>query len=96
MFDNLSFEDDFLLDYLRKKLELDVLSTVKRKVFTPDHAQKLVKCKGKWVYALIQCGGTVEEILSLYDALQDCRAVAKLLKTKKVGFTILFMKYFKI
>ena len=82
-YNNSAFDDHFLLNHLRRKLEPDLLSTVRRKVFTAD-AQKLLQCKGKLSDALAQCGGTEAEILALHDALQDCKAVAKLLKAKKV------------
>jgi len=68
-YNNHSFDDHFLLDHLRGKLEPDVWSTVRRKVFTAADARKLLQCNGKLVDALGQCGGTEEEILSL----QDCR-----------------------
>ena len=55
-YNNYSFDDHFLLDHIRGKLEPDVWSTVRRKVFTAD-ARKLLQCNGKLVDAL----GNVQE-----------------------------------
>jgi hypothetical protein len=82
-YNNSSFDDHFLLDHWRKKLEPDLFAIVRRKIFTAD-MQKLLQLKGKLSDIFLQCGGTQEEVLCLHDALADCKAVATILRTKNV------------
>lgn len=83
-----SFDDHFLLDHLRKKLEPELFSLIRRKFFSVD-IQKLLSLKGKLADNLSQCGGTEEQLLRLHDALEDCKAVASIKRTKKVDLDVI-------
>ena len=79
-YNNSSFDDHFLMAHWKKKLEPEIFSLIRRKLFTAD-VQKIVSAKGILVGAFWECGGTQEEAYPLHDALQDCKAAVRILKT---------------
>ena len=54
-YNNSSFNDYFLLEHWRKKLEPALFSLIRRKVFTAD-VQKILKIKGKLADTFLDCG----------------------------------------
>ena len=85
-YNNASFDDHFLMNHGQKKLDPDVFTLLRRKVFTAD-MQKMLKFKGKLAALFLESGGSAEQAASLHDALEDCRALAVILKQRKVSFT---------
>ncbi len=87
-YNNSSFDDYFLLQHWRKKLEPALFSLIRRKVFTAD-VQKILKIKGKLADAFLDCGGTKQQVELLHDALEDCKAVATVLQKRNVQLDII-------
>ena len=82
-YNNSSFDDHFLLQHLKKKLDPETFILVRRKVFTVD-IHKALKLKGTLSKVFSECGGTSEDQAKLHDALQDCRALARVLHSRRV------------
>ena len=67
-YNNSSFDDHFLMAHWKKKLEPEIFSLIRRKLFTAD-MHEILSAKGKLVGAFLECGGNQEEADQLHDAL---------------------------
>ena len=84
-YNNWSFDDHFLLEHWRKKLDPELFVLIRQKNFTVDIMRSL-ELTGKLETSLRMCGGSEIEAAKLHDALNDCRAVATIMRTKEVRF----------
>ena len=68
-----------------KKIDPELFILLRRKVFTSD-IQKILKVKGKLGDLFARCGGTAQQVASLHDGLEDCKALAVVMRHHKMSF----------
>ena len=89
-YNNSAFDDHFLAIHCKKKLDDDIFSLMRKKLFTSD-LKNICNFKGKLETIFGSNGGTQEDIDNLHDALADCKAVAKVAMNLRISFHTILM-----
>ena len=84
-YNNRSFDDHIFLHHCRQYLDPDLFCLIRRKIFTAD-VKSVLHNKGKLSQLFVQCGGNIELVSSLHDALNDCKALSTIVGVK--GLTL--------